>query len=357
MNTKTILAGCDLHEKNMVLKVAVDAAAADTWRLAGDRAGREKLLARLKTLGAEVGASRIILAYEASCLGYVLYDHATAAGLTCHVLAPSGLRRSPQERKRKNDDRDSELILQCLRGHVLAGNPLPLVCVPDGETRDARELLRSRLRTSDETTGVKTRMRCLLKRYDLPRPPDCGQGWTVKFQGWLAELCGTGSLLGAGGRAALAALRRRLEFFEGERERQDEAILRLAQEPRWAKGVQALCALPGVGVLTALVFLTEMGNLRRFNNRRQVAAYLGLIPCSWESGEADDRKGRITRQGPARVRRVLCQAAWNRLRSEPREKLIYEGIVARNPQAKKKAVVAGMRRLAVRMFYVAREAV
>jgi transposase len=121
--------------------------------------------------------------------------------------------------------------------------------------------------------------------------------------------------------------------------------------------VQALCALPGVGVLTALVFLTEMGDLRRFNNRRQVAAYLGLIPCSWESGEADDRKGRITRQGPARVRRVLCQAAWNRLRSEPREKRIYEGIVARNPQAKKKAVVAGMRRLAVRMFYVAREAV
>jgi transposase len=47
-----------------------------------------------------------------------------------------------------------------------------------------------------------------------------------------------------------------------------------------------------------MVFLTEIGDLNRFANRRQLAAYLGLAPAAFESGDRDDRKGRITRQGP-----------------------------------------------------------
>ena len=39
-----------------------------------------------------------------------------------------------------------------------------------------------------------------------------------------------------------------------------------------------------------------------------------LAPAAFESGERDDRKGRITRQGPSRVRHVLCQAAWAAIR-------------------------------------------
>ena len=41
-----------------------------------------------------------------------------------------------------------------------------------------------------------------------------------------------------------------------------------------------------------------------------VAPHLVLCPASYESGEKNDRKGRITRQEPARLRNVLCQAAW-----------------------------------------------
>jgi len=61
-----------------------------------------------------------------------------------------------------------------------------------------------------------------------------------------------------------------------------------------------------------MVFLTEMGDLRRFRNRKKVGAYLGLVPTSNESGENTDHKGHITHQGPARLRKVLCQAAWVR---------------------------------------------
>ena len=144
-----------------------------------------------------------------------------------------------------------------------------------------------------------------------------------------------------------------MDMLEQEVERMDEQIEALGKTERYQKRAKALRALAGVGWLTALVFLTEIGDPRRFRNRRQVGAFLGLAPSAYESGAASDRKGRITRQGPARVRHVLCQAAWNRVRVDPHERAVYERIAVKNPKRKKKALVATMRRLAIRMWHTA----
>jgi transposase len=111
--------------------------------------------------------------------------------------------------------------------------------------------------------------------------------------------------------------------------------------------------IKGVGLIVAMVFLTEMGDLTRFSNRKQIGAYLGVVPSSNESGESDDRKGHITHQGPARVRYVLNQATWNIIRFDEKERAVYERIVKKNPKHIKIAVVAMMRRLGVRMWHTA----
>ena len=80
------------------------------------------------------------------------------------------------------------------------------------------------------------------------------------------------------------------------------------------------------------------------------------MPSSDESGEADDRKGHITHQGPGRVRKVLCQAVWGRVRSDPEEAEVYRRMVERNPKHKKIAVVGCMRRLAILMWHLGLEA-
>jgi transposase len=100
-----------------------------------------------------------------------------------------------------------------------------------------------------------------------------------------------------------------------------------------------------------MTFLTEMGDLERFHNRREVAAYLGLCPASFESGEANDRKGRITRQGPARVRKILCQAAWVSLSRCEETSAAYHRIKGGKSNRTKKAIVAAMRRLAIKMWH------
>jgi transposase len=59
-----------------------------------------------------------------------------------------------------------------------------------------------------------------------------------------------------------------------------------------------------------MVFATELGDVRRFENPRQLMAFLGLVPGEHSSGERR-RMGSITKAGNARVRHVLIQAAWH----------------------------------------------
>jgi len=98
-------------------------------------AGRQSMLALFARRAAEHGTT-VHVVYEASSLGFGLHDEIVAAGWACWVLAPSKLPRSTKQRKTRTDKKDAELLLSVLRGHLLAGNELPAVWVPDAELRE-----------------------------------------------------------------------------------------------------------------------------------------------------------------------------------------------------------------------------
>jgi transposase len=347
-----ILTACDVHDKTLVLKIARGTECPQQRSFSNDPAGRSAMKAELSRQAQRVGGAQVLFAYEASGQGFGLYDELTEAGFTCYVLAPTRIERSSKHRRGKNDKQDALRILALLRGHVLGGNELPAVWIPDQQTRDDRELVRARLDAGEKLTGLKTQVQCLLKRHEVRRPAGVAKGWTSGHRQWLEQLPKqAGSGLGPGARVALRALLDQMAALERQIKTLDQAVAKLARTRRYARTAKALDALPGVGLLIAMVYLTEMGDLSRFQNRRQVAAYLGLVPSTDESGQRDDRKGHITRQGSWRVRKVLCQALWALLRADPEGRAIYERVVRRNPKHKKVAVVAGMRRLGVIMWH------
>ena len=65
----------------------------------------------------------------------------------------------------------------------------------------------------------------------------------------------------------------------------------------------------GVAFLTAVTFVAEIGDVRRFETPRQLMAYLGLVPSERSTGE-QVRRGSITKAGNPRARRVLIEGAW-----------------------------------------------
>ena len=179
--SKIIMIGCDLHDRTMLLKVAVGGAKPDQLPYDNDKSGRRRMIHRLKGLAKQHGAERIVFAYEASGLGYGLADLLTEEGIECHVLSPAHLPKTAKSAKQKTDPRDAEMILEQVRGYVLAGNKLPMVWTPPQRLRDDRELVRARVDVADEVTRVKLKIGSMVKRYELHIQSPTKSKWTKAF--------------------------------------------------------------------------------------------------------------------------------------------------------------------------------
>ena len=321
------MVACDLHDRSMFLKYAVGTQEPLQATYVNDVRGRLKMILELQEFAKKCKSKRIVFVYEASGLGFGLCDQLHDQGIECHVLSPTHLPKTVKSAKQKTDEKDAQMLLEQVRGFVLAGNSMPVVWTPPQRLRDDRDLVRARIDLADSITSIKLQVLSLLKRHQIVKPEWFTSSWTKVALKWLKEIPA----------------------------KIDTAVAAVLQSylARYESSQTELKTLSGVGLLTAMTFLTEMGDLNRFKNRREIAAYLGICPASYESGEANDRKGHITRQGPARLRRMLCQAAWAAVNHDETIRMTYERIRGQKKGQAKKAIVAIMRRLSIVMWHVA----
>ncbi|MCA9252702.1 MAG: IS110 family transposase [Phycisphaerales bacterium] len=347
--SNVIMIGCDLHDRNMLLRYAVGTSEPQQLAYDNDAAGRRRMIAQLKSLARKNDADRIVFAYEASGLGHGLSDQLHGEGIDCFVLSPTHLPKTPKSARLKTDAKDAQMLLEQLRGFVLAGNDLPVVWTPPQRLRDDRELVRARIDVADEMTRVKLKISTLFKAREIKIASPTKSRWTKAFVAWIRDdvIPTLDPVVGV----KLKLLLDRFELYQTERAELDKALKTLSREPRYKVPHAELRKFPGVGLLVAMTFLTEMGDLNRFSNRRQVAAYLGLCPSSNESGQKNDRKGRITRQGPARLRKMLCQAAWVSVVHCEDSAVQYHRLKQNQKNRSKKALVAMMRQLGIKMWH------
>ncbi|MGL4239626.1 MAG: IS110 family transposase, partial [Beijerinckiaceae bacterium] len=109
-------------------------------------------------------------------------------------------------------------------------------------------------------------------------------------------------------------------------------------------------AIPGVGPVTALSFMTAIDDPTRFRRSRDVAADFGLTSRQWQSGTSIDVKDRISKAGDADVRRALYEAASGlMMRFKGKDKVKTWGQQIARRSCHRKACVAVARKLAVIM--------
>jgi len=135
-----------------------------------------------------------------------------------------------------------------------------------------------------------------------------GKNWTQKHRRWLMQLS-----LADSEAYILRAHLDTLNHLETQREEIDRRIEVVAEEEPYREGVQRLMCLRGIQLYSAMVLLTEIGDIRRFAGAPQLMSYLGLVPSEHSSGE-HRRRGATTKAGNSRARWVLGQAAWNQTR-------------------------------------------
>ena len=244
--------------------------------------------------------------------------------------------RARRVRKQRNDRLDAEHILK-----LLMEDRSPRIWMPSPENRDVRQLLLHRHRL----VGMQTRVMNQLQAIAM------NEGLRGKKGLWSKK-----------GRARLESFplapwtsRRRqelLELLDRLNPMIDELSKAIEQEAERRPEVQLLMIHPGVGPITALAFVLIIGTPKRFHCGRQIASYLGLIPC--EESSADHRRlGHITKQGNALMRFLLGEAAQVVTRSEPEWRQHYFHLSLRRGRAIAKVALA--RKLAVQLFWMWRK--
>ncbi len=336
--------GMDVHLNSIA---AVWGRAKETPRQMTVPAGEEGLKRLLKA----VGTNEVWAVYEASSCGFEVYDLLRQWGWRMSIVAPTHIAKSAHGRKRKTDLRDARRLREILMSHGELGAEMVEIWIPSRELQEEREILRRRLKLSESLCRVKNGILSLLRMHRIKRPEKMKTAWSQMHVAWLKGIA-SDAKVGAPLRVSLASYLRELEFVKEEIKVLQEATEALAEEPRYRNSVERMTEMRGIGVVTAMTFLVELGDVNRFGNRRQVGSYLGLVPASYESGDADDRKGHITRLGPPRVRKVLNQAAWQLVRHDPCWRRRYTEIASR--RKKNTAIVAIMRRLGVELWHRAK---
>jgi transposase len=313
--------GIDLH-KAFFQACCVRADGTRVWeaRFTNDSDGIAAFLARC--------AAATTVAIEASSPSWAFMDRLSGQVAQVQVIDPRKTRLRAGVAA-KTDKLDARRLADALRRDSVAA-----VYYPPPAIRELRELCRHRGTLVRLRTTLKQRIHAVIVRHGVlaPRRSDlfgtAGRRWlaAAPLEGWARTACH--------GYVAL------LTRVEADIARLEDAIrTAAATDPV----VQALDRIPGIGAILGLLIRAEIGDIRRFAHRAQVASYAGLVPRVTQSG-AHRYTGRITRAGAPWLRWALVEAATHAPRRADRI-----GAWVRHVSGKKgfaKARVAAARRLA-----------
>jgi transposase len=257
--------------------------------------------------------------FEAST-GYGFLYEALSRVAARVVVAHPGQLRLIFRSKRKNDRVDAEKLAK-----LLFLDEVPPVYVPQVDVREWRAAISLRERLVSTRSATKNRLRGLLRTHGIQAPAGL---WSQRGQRWLQALSWPSD------QAAL-----RCELLTEELASQNARIKRLeAHLARIAArhpGVALLRTIPGVGIRTAEAVVAWIDQPTRFAANKCIGSYFGLVPCE-DTSAGKERLGHITQQGPALVRKLLTEAAWQAIRRSPQIRRAFERIQQGDPKKRKK---------------------
>ena len=115
----------------------------------------------------------------------------------------------------------------------------------------------------------------------------------------------------------LESLKRVQEFYEDEIEKVEGELQTLFEENKcMQRQADKLEQIPGVGFKVARLMTVELGDLCKYEQGKDLTALVGLTVKNEKSGTSVDKAEKISRQGNARVRKVLYMAAMSAMKSK-----------------------------------------
>ena len=354
----TIVAVLELSGKSWLFGAVAPGLPRRTKRsfTAGDVEAVVRALEQVKAQSAKASfeVQRIVVGFESGRDGFWIARALQQRGIEVYVMHAASI--AVERGKRAKTDRlDVDLLLTTLIGW-LRGEPgrCTMAPIPSEEEEDLREpgrrretLVKARLKVENQIAsllirqgiaGFKPRLKNAETKLSELRTFD-GRPLPANMMKSLRLLLAQHRLLSA-------------QLKEIEEARQQ--VVKVAKPDRLQLMILALARVFGVGVETATVLVYEVFS-RSFKDRRALAAFIGLTGTPYNSGGSENEQG-ISKDGNARVRRMLSQLAWRWLVHQPKSALAQwfnARLNGARGRMKKILIVALMRKLVIALWRLA----
>lgn len=293
-------------------------------------------------LSAEAGVRSC---YEAGRDGFWLHRWLIEQGIENVVVDAASIEMNRRARRAKTDRLDGDKLLSLLRRyHGGEAQVWAVLRVPTGQEEDERRLSRELERLQREAIGHRNRVGSLLVLHNRRAKAIGGRGWAR----WWEQQAGQ---LPPGVQAEIEREVARLQLVNTQRKAL-AAARQAALNAGAAKVARQLIALCGIGVPSGWMLDKELFGWRRFANRREVGASVGLTPSPYNSGDSQVEQG-IAKAGNKRVRRMAVELAWSWTRYQPDSALTQwfnTRFAHGGGRSRRRGIVALARRLVIALW-------
>lgn len=332
-----IYCGIDTHLKNWRVTILVDEVFFKTISIDP----RAEVLSKFLTKNFPNG--NYFSAYEAGFCGYSVHRDLQKKGIQNIIVNPADIPTTDKERRQKEDSRDSRKIARSLRN-----GELEPIYIPTLATEDLRSFVRYRRSLVKDISRNKSRIKSFLYRHGIEIPSELNTAsryWSANFSKWLKTIKLTtdfGHTVLLNTLLTVEQLRERL--LEVERE-----LRKISKQEIYALQFICLTSIPGIGLISAMIIISEIEDIKRFSNLNKLCSYVGLVPTTNSSGE-NERTGDITPRSNKPLRSILIECAWIAIRHDPSLTLAYSRLTQR--MKGNKAIIRIAKKLLARIKYV-----
>lgn len=332
---KTIYLGLDVHKRKWSVSVYVGDVFYQTFQQDSVAVNLMNYLQR------HFPGGRYMACYEAGFCGFSIYRDLVSLGIDCLVVNPTDVPQTGKGLLGKNDSSDSKRLGVALSRGMLQG-----IYVPDRSTEADRKLLRYRQRIQQMLCGHRKSLKSTLQTVGIKIPEQYDKHyWTKNFVHWVGSL----DIVEPSLKAALELIVEDVAYLRGRLLSTNKKIRAMSARNSYADAYGILVSVPGIGLITAMTLLTEVGDIRRFESFSRFNSFIGICPSEFSSGEREN-KGKMTRRKHARLRQLIIEAAWVSIRVDPALTLKFQELCA--VKTKKRSIVVIARKLLSRVYNI-----
>jgi transposase len=301
----------------------------------------------------------MIAIHEAGLDGFSVHRLLTANGVESHVVDPASIAVPRRKRRAKTDRIDGETLLRTLLAWR-RGEPrvCSMVVPPSPQDEDRRRLSRERQTLVTERTEHINRIKGLLSAQGITSYEPRRRDWRERLEdlgtpdGRALPPLLKAAIVRESERMALVVRQiAEIEAARNELLRPERDTVVPQDRAAATSPAELLLRLKGIGPEFAAVLSLE-GFYRHFDNRRQVAAYAGLAPSPWQSGQITHEQG-ISATGNPRLRTAAIELAWLWQRHQPdsaQSRWFCERVGTERGRPRRIAIVAMARKLLVALW-------